>query len=578
MRRAIQCGLCVLPLAALLDAQGAGPVSPHAGEQATPEAAVQAREAALAAVLRRNFSITVTQPARAGMPIWVTADMGANPEVEARLAARYPYRGDPRYFARNELQVKQNGVLLRPQPLVPNWCEIACGGWSGPDPSEVSTVLHSGPEGTPPPNRLPLHVAFPGLAPGHYSVRWVRQYTPEVVGYWPLAGLPPADPLTGMATWQSDWVKFDVVPAANGEQATWLGAMMAAPPTDADEMMTSYIPDLLAAPDDVRVRAALLELTNSEDSGIAECALGGLESLPANIQHSFVMQALRRGDLPRAVAYMIADHVGWYQDDRAEVVAAAIAALDSRDAATAEVAFDLLNLAGRFDWPAGAKPLAAANAAAAANRARFTGQEPTGDGTGHAPLAALFPRSLALNRAAADPVGQAVAALRADTSAGRQAAAVALLGIAMQPRSMEAVVGLGAYLDAPLGSGDDAVSAPVWRDAALLSVRVRVPGAYEQVHLAEVAPELAAYISREGAVAALVEMGDAAVPALNDVLQTAGPERRRLAAQALGAIGGADAAAALKAALQNEGDPETKVALQQALQHLGRRPPAAAIE
>ena len=62
-----------------------------------------------------------------------------------------------------------------------------------------------------------------------------------------------------------------------------------------------------------------------------------------------------------------------------------------------------------------------------------------------------------------------------------------------------------------------------------------------------------------------------------DVLNVGGPARRRLAAEVLGAIGGAAAPDALRVALSTESDAGVKRAIETALSHLGRRAPPAEI-
>jgi HEAT repeat protein len=66
-------------------------------------------------------------------------------------------------------------------------------------------------------------------------------------------------------------------------------------------------------------------------------------------------------------------------------------------------------------------------------------------------------------------------------------------------------------------------------------------------------------------------------PDLRDVLHVGGTTRRRLAAEVLGAIGGAAARDALTAALTSASDANVKRAIQTALGQLGQRPPRAEI-
>jgi hypothetical protein len=72
------------------------------------------------------------------------------------------------------------------------------------------------------------------------------------------------------------------------------------------------------------------------------------------------------------------------------------------------------------------------------------------------------------------------------------------------------------------------VDKDAWRDAALILGRL---------HHASTA-WVTLYLERSGAPEALVDLGEPAVLAVTDVLKIGGPDRRRLAADVLGAIGG----------------------------------------
>src|ERR1700733_6901105 len=107
-------------------------------EQSAPAAPQLAQ-----AVAVQPISIRVDAPARAGLSIWVFADL------QEPLTARYPYGEDPRYLGSNRLELKRDGKTLPPLP-----------GYGGGG-SMGLVVASIAPPGAPQ-NRLPLHLAARG--------------------------------------------------------------------------------------------------------------------------------------------------------------------------------------------------------------------------------------------------------------------------------------------------------------------------------------------------------------------------------------------------------------------------------
>jgi len=163
------------------------------------------------------------------------------------------------------------------------------------------------------------------------------------------------------------------------------------------------------------------------------------------------------------------------------------------------------------------------------------------------------------------PVQAAVAQLQSRDPASRKTAAQDLLDLA--PQSLENMINVGGYLTNDVIRRPAQVSPDTWRDAALVLGRLR--------H--SVTTQLTLYLERDGAAAALIELGEPAVPAASDVLQVGGPSRRLLAAEVLGAIGSPAARDALTMALQTESDTSVRQRIQTALSRLGQRPPSAEI-
>jgi HEAT repeat protein len=160
----------------------------------------------------------------------------------------------------------------------------------------------------------------------------------------------------------------------------------------------------------------------------------------------------------------------------------------------------------------------------------------------------------------------AVARLQSADAADRKAAAQTLLDLA--PQRLEYMINVTAYLFNDVIRRPAHVNRDAWRDAALILGRLR--------HASTAG--LTLYLERDGAPAALMELGEPAVPAVTDVLKIGGPARRRLAATVLGAIGGPTARGALNDALKRDPDANVKKAIQTALSQLGQRPAVSEIQ
>jgi hypothetical protein len=160
-----------------------------------------------------KVSLLVEGSARVGGPVWIRVDL---PYGWGEV--RYPVRIVPADFGCNEMEVRQNGVLLprlsrRPIPIMRNG--PPCGGISMP-----GTPRHSG--------RLPLHLQYRFEKPGIYEVR----YRLKKSDFGPV----PAE----MAL-ESEWTRFEVLPARS------LPVQPA--PADPVESLSDYLPSILGFPD-----------------------------------------------------------------------------------------------------------------------------------------------------------------------------------------------------------------------------------------------------------------------------------------------------------------------------------------
>ncbi|MBI1355192.1 MAG: hypothetical protein GC160_12665 [Acidobacteria bacterium] len=174
-------------------------------------------------------TLAVEGPAYAGLPVWVRIE---RPWGLGEL--RYPFHTEPWDMGAVWMEVRRDGRLLEPLPLP------TIGPANTPDGMRVSLPQE------PPPgllNRVPLHVLYALDQPGRYEIRF-RDLRPPPPGR--AAPLPPA---------QSAWTSLELEPATESQRAAWLAKWTAQPPADEAEIVSSYLPSLLALRDARALRA-----------------------------------------------------------------------------------------------------------------------------------------------------------------------------------------------------------------------------------------------------------------------------------------------------------------------------------
>ena len=513
-------------------------------------AAAKAQPAAV-----QPIAISVDAPARVGFPIWVHANLRGD------LIARYPYQEDPRYFGSNRLELKRDGQVLAAQR------GYSSGGL-------VGRVEGSAAPPTSPRNRLPLHVGFVIDRPGRYSVRW------SVIG---------SDVAPGVLA-ESEWLDFDVVASPPAAHEAWLTDVLRAPPIEPGAFVGDYLPSLLAAVPDPRVAQAVMDATYSSSSWMTSCALASLRLFPADVMVPLTMRTLHARGPNNSLAYFVSWNASWFQDRRDEIVRMAESALSANDDAILVGALQFLNFAPHFDWLNDAPLRDVARAVKAAAPRMMSRSEDvarqlavTLGGTRDPDVRPLLTEIATKHPAAreqamiamrwisepvpplpertASPLSEAVTKLESAVAGDRKSGAEMLLSIARA--SPEDRVNVGAYLVNDVIRQPRSVSADTWYDAALILGRVQSPAALA----------LTVYLERDGAATALIESGNVVTAAMIDVLKVGGETRRRLAAQVLGAIGGAAGWEALNAALKIESDVRARRAIEDALVRFGERPP-----
>ena len=200
-------------------------------------------------------SLSVEGEARVGGPVWIRVKV---PFGYGGLV-QYPVRTQPGDFGCNELEVRRNGVtlprlVLRPPPGGIAFAGNPCGNLG----LEGSPIPHTG--------RLPLHLQFRFSEPGIYEVRYTRR----------RMGLPaePYQPLL-----QSEWTSIELHPRPSSPPA-------ARPtPTDAGELLSDYLPNLLGTPNPAALDA-VIECLYHPNQTVRQYASMALSYWPENEANS----------------------------------------------------------------------------------------------------------------------------------------------------------------------------------------------------------------------------------------------------------------------------------------------------
>lgn len=146
--------------------------------------------------LTKPFTITVDQPAYAGLPVWVHKAPG--PEF-----VRYPFYTSVEYFGCNRLELMRDGKLVRRWQIrsdLTSYIGIACGSAAPPQSPE---------------DRLPLHLWYPLQDPGVYRVRWIYEQPTLKNGSEQTISTSSA------------WTTFTVLQSTPAQRERWLNQLLA---------------------------------------------------------------------------------------------------------------------------------------------------------------------------------------------------------------------------------------------------------------------------------------------------------------------------------------------------------------
>lgn len=270
-----------------------------------------------------EFKIHITEPAYAGLPVWIQAEL---PQI---LTARYPYATDPSWFGTNKIELKRDGQLLAPTsfPTAPSGGGILDGSIAPPNS---------------PQNRLPLHLKYALDQPSTYSVRWT------VVRHQ-VSGTPGR--FTEITVAQSEWLSFELKPSTSQQRASWLRKELAGISTDPGLIAGDFLPSLMSQAPERRVLRAVMDQLYSTTDAVSAYALGCVYRFPDRDIHAQVIETIRQKGPSDRLAYFISWRGDLFKEDIGGIVRAVLPTLHSRDDAQVVGALSTLGLTADLGDP-----------------------------------------------------------------------------------------------------------------------------------------------------------------------------------------------------------------------------------
>ena len=264
--------------------------------------------AATVPVQQESAFIRLSAPAYAGMPVWIDLRLTGHHQA----SVRYPIRINPGDFGGHVFELRRNGVDVKPlgQAPVPT---------VGGGPGSPGAIGGGGFLGLPAEpkikGRLPLHLVFRLDTPGKYEVRYT--------GYdW---GVPGRD---ARVLVRSPWTVIDVAPSSSAQRDDWLRRMRDRSPSDTVELLTDFLPSLLAGRD-AAVLSVLEQYAYHRDKLVRQFSLYSLYLFEDALVSKWVPDVIRRRGPTPDLAYLLSWRKDLFASDLNGVVNSLVAHLRS---------------------------------------------------------------------------------------------------------------------------------------------------------------------------------------------------------------------------------------------------------
>ncbi len=277
-----------------------------------------------------SAAIRLSGKAYVNMPVWVEVHL-PDPLWHS---LRYPVRIDPADFGGHQFEMRRHGVLL-PQKSARHALPTAGGGLGGPGSVGLGSLLGL-PHEPKNPRRLPLHLLYRFDRPGQYEVRYL--------------GYDFRYPMEKHVLVRSPWIPVQVRPLPPGRRKAWLDSMRSAEPADPVELLSDYLPSLLAVPD----AAALPLLKNAvyyPNDLVRQYAVHALSFFDDTLLTSWIPATIQASGPTPDLAYLLSWRRDLFQPRGSEIVHSVLPYLNSTSPLlTAGALQTLYFLKPQYDW------------------------------------------------------------------------------------------------------------------------------------------------------------------------------------------------------------------------------------
>ena len=204
-----------------------------------------------------------------------------------------------------------------------------------------------------PGKRIPLHIWFHIHQPGRYALRWNYEW-PEFQG---------DKAITKRVS--SEWIAFTVqVPSAE-DREKWLRSLLAYPDQSAVDLLSNYIPSLVAAASDERALHAIAAKLYSFDQAAAMAA-EAMAFFPGDHVRTAIYELIQKHGPTDFMAHLVSWNSLGLDDDanqRAQMTRTCFSYLRSPDPEKVAAALEMIlyNVHGKNPTPRAPKPVAQAD-------------------------------------------------------------------------------------------------------------------------------------------------------------------------------------------------------------------------
>lgn len=227
----------------------------------------------------KRFLISVDQPAFIGEPIWVNEKTRPTPYSSVggecnRLELLYDGKPVPHWPVKS--------VFFGRGASVP-WTIFSM---------QASDCMREAIYNPSPGKRLPLHVWFHIQKPGRYALRWNYEWPGFEGDKWVMRRASSA------------WVTFTVQASSPGDRERWLRSLLAHPDQSTVDLLSNYIPALVAAaPDERALRAIAAQLYFSNQ--VAEMSAEALAFFPEDQARAAIFELIQKQGPTDFLAHLV---------------------------------------------------------------------------------------------------------------------------------------------------------------------------------------------------------------------------------------------------------------------------------